>query len=100
MINNNTDFILNNKKYKISSLSLLQNFKKKNLNIKPYPYLSIKNALPEEIYEHLSNNYPSDEIIIIESMKYKLESKLLKLHVPVGFILFGCKQKEYTPIVF
>lgn len=79
MINNNTDFILNNKKYNISSLSLLQNFKKKNLNIKPYPYLSIKNALPEEIYEHLSNNYPSDEIIIIESMKYKLESKLLKL---------------------
>lgn len=79
MINNNTDFILNNKKYNISSLSLLQNFKKKNLNIKPYPYLSIKNALPEEIYEHLSNNYPSDEIIIIESMKYKLESNLLKL---------------------
>ena len=79
MINKNTDFILNNKKYNISSLSLLQNFKKKNLNIKPYPYLSIKNALPEEIYEYLSNNYPSDEIIIIESMKYKLESKLLKL---------------------
>lgn len=56
-------FKLNDTLYKINKLSVLQNFKKEDLNDKPFPYLVIKDCLPNEIYEHLENTYPSDEHI-------------------------------------
>jgi hypothetical protein len=79
MFDENSKFEIDNKIFNIKSLSLLQNFKKENLKLKPYPYLVIKNALPEEIYKHLIKNYPSDENISLEHEKYKHEIKINNL---------------------
>lgn len=75
----NKTFTINNKIYNIKSLSLLQNVKKENVKLKPYPYLVIKNALPKEIYEYLINHYPTDHQISLEHEKYKHKIKLQNL---------------------
>ena len=49
--------------YNINKISVLQNFNKEHFYKEPYPYLVIKDCLPEDIYEHLENNYPSDQDI-------------------------------------
>ena len=40
------------------NLSLLQNFTEKNFFLEPFPHLIIKNALPEKLYNELSNTFP------------------------------------------
>lgn len=39
-------------------LSLLQNFKRENLFLDPFPYIVVENALPNDLYEKLANEYP------------------------------------------
>ena len=38
--------------------SLFQNFKKNHFIEKPFPHLVIENALPNEVCERLTENYP------------------------------------------
>jgi len=40
------------------NLSVLQKFKDKNFHLEPFPYICIENALPEELYQQLSEEYP------------------------------------------
>lgn len=40
------------------NLSVLQNFKPENLYLDPFPYLHIQDALPEDLYNQLANEYP------------------------------------------
>jgi hypothetical protein len=75
-ITKNTTFILNNKEYNIEKLCVLKNFKKENLKFNPYPFLIIKNALDNDIYEYLENNYPSDINIFIEDKKHNYNTKI------------------------
>jgi len=42
---------------KNNKLNILQNFKKENYFNYPFPFLEIDNALPQEIYTHLKNDY-------------------------------------------
>jgi hypothetical protein len=42
----------------MKNLSVLQNFTPDCLRLEPYPYIVIENALPQDIYEQLSNQYP------------------------------------------
>ena len=42
------------------NLSLLQNFKENNFFLDPFPHIIIENALPEELYNKLSNTYPTN----------------------------------------
>lgn len=55
----------------MKKLSVLQNFKPSHLKISPYPYLVIQNALPENIYQELSETYPSDSFIIENNRRKK-----------------------------
>ena len=59
----NIFFEMNGKKYSLNNISILNKFKKKYLNLKPYPYLVISNCLEKEVYNHLDNFYPSDDFI-------------------------------------
>ena len=38
---------------------LLKKANENNFYLEPFPHLHIENALPKEIYEFLSNNFPS-----------------------------------------
>lgn len=40
------------------NLSVLQNFTPDCLHLEPYPYIVIENALPQDIYAQLSDEYP------------------------------------------
>ena len=42
----------------MNRLSILQNFKQENLYLDPFPYIYIENALPQELYDQLANEYP------------------------------------------
>ncbi len=42
--------------------SLLQNFKQADFFNEPFPHLIIKNALPENLYKNLENNFPNELI--------------------------------------
>jgi hypothetical protein len=42
----------------MNQLSVLQNFKSENLKLYPFPYIHIENALPQNIYDQLANEYP------------------------------------------
>ena len=78
-------FIINNKNYILSDLSLLKNFTKDNLYLKPYPHIIINNCLEPDIYNYLSDNYPSDDLIfkhdickhniIRPNFRYEINSK-------------------------
>lgn len=59
----NQKFIINNKEYDISDLSIVKNYKPEMLKLEPYPYIVIKNCLDQEIYDYLEKNYPSDKTI-------------------------------------
>ena len=43
---------------KLNRLNILQNFKIENYFDYPYPFFEIENALPEEVYTALKNDYP------------------------------------------
>jgi len=62
-------FILNGKEYNLNDLSVLKNFKKENLIMDPYPYIIIENCLDEDIYNHLENTYPNDNLIFNEDIQ-------------------------------
>ena len=64
--------------YNINKISVLQNFNKEHFNKEPYPYLVIKDCLPEDIYEHLENNYRSDQDIFNLDLK-KIENKMKEI---------------------
>ena len=50
----------------MTKYSLLQNYKKENFFEKPFPHLIINNALPEEIYNELSQSVPNELVNNIE----------------------------------
>jgi len=43
------------------NLSLLQNFKENNFFLDPFPHIVIENALPEKLYNELSETYPTNQ---------------------------------------
>ena len=43
------------------NLSLLQNFKANNFFLDPFPHIVIENALPEKLYNELSETYPTNK---------------------------------------
>lgn len=43
----------------VVSISLLQNFSENTVTFKPFPYLVIENALPEDMFDTLQQTYPS-----------------------------------------
>ena len=45
--------------------SVLQNFKKEDLYTDPFPYILIRNALPEALYKRLQKETPKDYIMDI-----------------------------------
>jgi hypothetical protein len=47
----------------MSNLSLLKKAKKEDVISSPFPYIVIRNALDEDLYESLVSSYPSDEEI-------------------------------------
>ena len=80
--------------------SVLQNFKKKDLYTDPFPYILIRNALPEALYKRLQKETPKDYIMDInennkrgniylkdieKNEKYKLWSEFLKYHCSKDF---------------
>lgn len=75
-IDESINFELKGKIYNIKKLSVLQNFKKEDLKKKPYYHLVIQDCLDQDIYDHLEKNYPSDEDIFYEEMKYKTNLKM------------------------
>ena len=48
----------------LSHLSILSNFDQAQIHTEPYPYIVIKNALPEDLYQQLEANFPSEEHVI------------------------------------
>lgn len=46
------------------SISILKNAQKKHINLNYFPYIIIEDALDEDLYEQLSNEYPSSNDII------------------------------------
>lgn len=57
--------------------SLFQNFKKNHFIEKPFPHLVIENALPNEVCERLTENYPKKKFQ--EMNDFKLSNKRLDL---------------------
>jgi hypothetical protein len=45
-------------------LNVLRQAQPTDVNMHPYPYLVIKNALPEALYKRLSNEFPSERTIL------------------------------------
>ena len=43
------------------NLSVLQNFKETNFFLDPFPHIVIENALPEKLYNELSDTYPTNK---------------------------------------
>ena len=77
-----TTFLIKNKKYELKDLSLLKNFNEKNLVLKPYPHIIIKNCLDKDIYEHLENTYPSDEFIFkLDHQKHEIPMKNMRYQI-------------------
>jgi len=74
---NQNKFVINNKEYDISDLSVLKNYKPEMLKTEPYPYIVIENCLDPEIYDYLEKNYPSDKTIAgdmeKENARYQLK---------------------------
>ena len=58
-------------------LSPLQNFKKQNFYLKPYPHIIIENALPSELYDDLCAKFPklSENKLLIENTIFTLLSE-------------------------
>lgn len=42
----------------ITNFSVLQNFQPEHLNLEPFPYIHIQNALPQDLYQELAAQYP------------------------------------------
>ena len=60
--------------------SLLKKFKKSDLHLENFPYILIENALDEEFYNELSNNFPkfesfTDDQNIKENTRYHINSE-------------------------
>ena len=57
-------------------LSPLQNFKKENFYLKPYPHIIIENALPNKLYDDLCDKFPkiSENKLLIENTIFTLLS--------------------------
>ena len=73
-------FKINNKVYKIKDLSVLKKFNASNLKLKPYPHIVINNALDEEIYKKLENEFPSNETINeLDNSNYDLSQQNVRL---------------------
>ena len=64
-------FILNGKKYNLNDLSVLKNYKN-NLIMEPFPHIIIENCLDEDLYNHLENTYPSDNLIFNEDISNRI----------------------------
>lgn len=41
-----------------TNFSLLQNFQPSHLHLDPFPYIHIENALPQQLYDQLADQYP------------------------------------------
>ena len=60
--------------------SLLKNFKKSDLHLEDFPYISIENALDKTFYNELSINFPkyeafTDDVIVKENTRYDIPSE-------------------------
>ena len=47
-----------------SSFSVLQNARKSDVRLHPYPHVVIENCLPDDVYEELEKFYPKHEDIV------------------------------------
>lgn len=60
----NLYFFIEGDRFSVQDLSILNNFKKENLKLEPFPHLIIENALNSQIYDYLDENYPDDFTIL------------------------------------
>ena len=84
------------------NLSLLQNFKENNFFLDPFPHIVIENALPEKLYNELSETYPTNKfnytnqnnaILSINSEEIQKDNEISDLWK--NFVLFHNNQGDY-----